>query len=263
MDRSIFLFGIDTKAPGGVNIGILQSRRPLHCEWFFYAYMSLTKYLVSDILQIISDLRGEASVNTDADRIRAISRSEQDLARRMFFRIHLIKDQSIGTGDDATTSFTIGSATYPMRNKGLTEVFVGGTARENRREVVDFAQFKELYDENNDANIAYEYFDQANDVWKVRVNPTPDTGDEVTASWYYIPPTRTTTSDSVITSDPYIIAYLALADIYHGEDELQSEQLARQEAENRLDEAMGIENSPAVNQTYQMQPPTRKGIGSY
>ncbi len=225
--------------------------------------MSLTKYLVSDILQIISDLRGESSVNTDADRIRAISRSEQDLARRMFFRIHLVKDQSIGTGDGSTTSFTVGSATYPMRNKGVTEVFVGGTAEGNRRDVIDFAQFKELYDSNEDVNVAYEYFDQANDAWKVRVNPVPADGDDVTASWYYIPPTRTSSSDSVVTLDPYIVAYLALADIYHGEDELQSEQLARQEAENRLEEAMGVENSPAVNQTYQMQPPTRRGIGSY
>jgi hypothetical protein len=120
---------------------------------------------------------------------------------------------------------------------------VGGTARENRREVVDFAQFKELYDENNDANIAYEYFDQANDVWKVRVNPTPDTGDEVTASWYYIPPTRTTTSDSVITSDPYIIAYLALADIYHGE-ELQIAQKDQSITPNIPLDPVGADKAP-------------------
>lgn len=208
-------------------------------------------------------MRGESSVNTDADRIRAISRAEQDFARRMFFRIHLVKDQSIGTGDASTVAFTIGTATYPMRDKGLTEVFVGGTIEEDRREVVDFAQFKELYNANASARIAYEYFDQANDAWKVKVNPTPASGDEITASWYYIPPTRTATSDYVVVSDPYIVAYLSLADIYHGEDELQSEQLARQEAENRLEEAMGVENAPAINQTYQMQPQTRKGIGSY
>ena len=225
--------------------------------------MSLTKYLVSDILQIISDLRGESSVNTDSDRIRAISRVEQDYARRMFFRIHLVKDQSIGTGDASTSTFTIGSTTYPMRNKGLTEVFVGGTLESNRLTVVDFAQFKELYNSDANAKIAYEYFDQANDAWKVKVNPIPATGDAITGSWYYVPPTKTSTSEYIVVNDPYIIAYLALADIYHGEDELQSEQLARQEAENRVSESMGLENTPAINQTYQVQPHTRKGIGSY
>lgn len=224
---------------------------------------TLAKYLVSDILQIISDLRGESSVNTDSDRIRAISRAEQDLAKRQFFRIHLVKDQSIGTGDGSTSTFTIGTTTYPMRNKGLMEVFVGGTTEDKRREVVDFAQYKELYNSNGSANIAYEYYDQANDAWKVKINPVPANNDAITGSWYYIPPTRTATSDGVVTSDPYIIAYLALGDIYHGEDELQSEQLARQEAENRIAEMIGNENSPAINQTYQMQPGTRKGIGTY
>lgn len=224
---------------------------------------TLSKYLVSDILQIISDLRGESAVNTDTDRIRAVSRAEQDLARRMFFRIHLIKDQSIGTGDGSTSTFTIGTSTYPMRSKGLMEIFVGGTTEDKRREVVDFAQYKEIYNSNGNANIAYEYYDQANDLWKVKINPVPANGDAITGSWYYIPPTRTATSDGVVSNDPYIIAYLALADIYHGEDELQAEQLARQEAENRIGEMMGSENVPAVNQTYQMQPATRKGIGTY
>jgi hypothetical protein len=224
---------------------------------------TLTKYLVSDILQIISDLRGESSVNTDTIRIRAVSRSEQDLARRMFFRVHLVKNQSIGTGDASTVDFTIGSSTYPMRNKGLTEVFAGSTIEENRREVVDFAQFKELYNSDNNARIAYEYFDQANDVWKVKVNPVPATGTAMTASWYYIPPTKTLTSESVVTPDPYVIAYLALADIYQGEDEQDSADAAKNEAEQRISEAMGIENSPAINQSYQMQPGTRKGLGTY
>lgn len=225
--------------------------------------MSLTKFLISDILQIISDLRGETTVNTDTIRIRAVSRAEQDLARRMFFRIHLVKNQSIGTGDDSTVDFTIGTTTYPMRNKGLTEVFIGDTIEENRLEVVDFAQFKEIYNANGNANIAYEYFDQANDAWKVRVNPTPDTGDAITASWYYIPPTKTLSSESVVTPDPYIVAFLALADIYQGEDEIDSADGAKNEAEQRISEVMGIENTPAVNQSYQMQPMTRKGIGTY
>lgn len=225
--------------------------------------MSLTKFLISDILQIISDLRGESTVNTDTVRIRAVSRAEQDLARRMFFRIHLIKNQSIGTGNGSTVDYTIGTTTYPMRNKGLTEVFIGDTIEENRLEVVDFAQFKELYNANNNAKIAYEYFDQANDAWKVKVNPTPASGDDITASWYYIPPTKTLSSESVVTPDPYIVAFLALADIYQGEDETDSADGAKNEAEQRISEVMGIENTPAINQSYQMQPMTRKGIGTY
>ncbi len=230
-------------------------------------FMSQTAYLVSDILQIISDLRGESTVNTDASRIRAISSAEQDLAKRDFFRMHLVKDQSIGTGDGTTTAFTVGTTTYPMRMKGLAEVFVGGTNESNRVTVVDFNQYKNLVNRNTSSRIAYEYFDQANDVWKVKINPAPSNSAAVTASWFYVPPVRTLTAEKVVCENPHIIAYSALGDIYHGEDELQLEQLSRQEAENRIEELQGTESSPAVNQLYQM-PTTENqtssnGFGNY
>ena len=224
---------------------------------------TLTAFTVSTILQLISDLRGESSTNTDTIRIRAVSHAEQDLAKRRFFRVHQVRDQSIGTGNGSTQDFTIGSATYPMRDKGLFEVFVGGTEESNRYQVVDYTQYKELVNSDASSRVAYEYYDQANDAWKVKVNPVPSNGDGVTASWYFIPPTRTLTTESVVTPDIYIVAYLALADLYHGEDELQLEQLARQEAENRLGEAEGRELTPAVNQIYQMRSSVKKGIGTY
>lgn len=228
---------------------------------------TLSATLVSTICQKISDLRGESSSNTSANRIRFISESEQELARRMFFRIHLVKDQSIGTGDASTSTFTIGSTTYPMRMKGLTEVFVGGTTEDKRHEVLDFADYKVRFNNNNSDRIAYEYYDQANDLWKVKISPTPSSGNAITASWYFIPPTRTATTDLVLCENPKIIVHLALAKLYHSEDELQKEQLELKAAEDMIGELMGVENAPAVGQTYQMKASENtggnRGIGNY
>ena len=225
-------------------------------------------YLVSDILQIVSDLRGESTVNTSAARIRAVSRGEQDIAKRRFFRIHLVKDQSLGTGDGSTSDFTVGSTTYPMRLKGLAEIFIGGTNSESyRRQIVDFMTYKNQIANNASATIAYEYFDPVNRLWKVHINPVPNSGDAIYASWFYMPPTRTLSSEYVVVEDPFIVAYLALADIYHGEDELQLEQLARSEAETRIEELSGIDEAPAVNQIYTMPAIENsirtRGIGTY
>lgn len=228
---------------------------------------TLSIYTISDILQIVSDLRGESSVNTDAKRIRAVSRSEQSLARRRFFRIHLVKNQTIGTGDASTTDFTIGSATYPMRMKGLAEIFVGGTTEDKRVTVVDFTQYKNGVNQNANARLAYEYLDQANNLWKVRINPVPGDGDAITGSWFYLPPTKTLTTETVVCEDPYIIAYLACADIYQGEDEKQSRQLALKDAEDRIVSLMGVEEAPAVGQLYQVAPIEstirQRGLGTY
>lgn len=222
-----------------------------------------TAYLVSEILQLISDLRGESSTDTSASRIRAISRGERDLAKRKFFRIHLVKNQTVATGDGSTVDFTIGTDTYPMRMKGLSELFVGGLTEDKRIGIIDFNDYKLTIAQNAGARVGYEYYDQANKVWKAHINPTPQSSDTIYASWFYMPPVRTLTTEYVLTDDPYVIAYLALADIYHGEDELQLEQLARQEAETRTEELMGTEEMPAENQIYQMKPSERKGYGNY
>lgn len=226
-----------------------------------------TAATITTILQIVSDLRGESTTNTDANRIRAVSRAERDFARRMFWRNFLVKDQSLGTGDGTTSSFTVGSATYPFRMKGLMEVFVGGTTEDKRTDIVDFDKFKVMYNNNNAERMAYEYYDQANDLWKVKINPTPASGDAITASWFFEPPIKTSASETVVCPNPYILAYLAMADIYHGEDEIEKELQARQTAEQLISEQMGTENSPAVNQTYSMtaieNTGNQRSIGSY
>lgn len=228
---------------------------------------TLTKDTVENVLQIVSDLRGEASTNTDASRIRAVSRAERDFAKRRFWRTHLIKDQSIGTGDGSTADFTIGSSTYPFRMKGLMEVFVGGTTEDKRYEITDFANYKQRYNANNSDRIAYEFFDVANDLWKVHINPTPSTGDAITASWYFEPPKRTATTDYVICPNMDIIARLALAYIYENEEETEKQQTQLQIAEQLINEYEGIEQAPNQNQLYSVStitdPLGHRGIGTY
>jgi hypothetical protein len=228
---------------------------------------TLTKDTVENILQIVSDLRGESATNTDASRIRAVSRAERDFAKRRFWRTHLIKDQSIGTGDATTADFTLGSATYPFRMKGLMEVFVGGTTEDKRLEITDFATYKQLYNANNSAQICYEWFDVANDAWKVHLNRVPATGDAITGSWYFEPPKRTATTDSVICPNMDIIARLTLAYLYENEEELEKQQVQLQLAEQLIQEYEGIEEAPNQNQLYGVKtlinPLGNRGIGSY
>lgn len=224
---------------------------------------SQTGTTVLDILEIISDLRGESSTNTDANRIRAASRAERDFARRRFWRTHLLRDQT-ATGTGVATSFTIGSATHPMRMKGLAEVFVGSTLESARHEVVDFGTFKERYNANNADKIAYEWYDAANDVWKVRINPTPDNGATITYSYFWEPPERTLVTDVIVCPNPEIIARLALSQVYEGEDEPDKRDESLQLAEQMIDEVVGWENSPAVGQTYTFgNLAGTKGIGTY
>jgi len=227
---------------------------------------TLTADTVSNILQIVSDWRGEPSTNTDAPRIRAVSRAERDVAGRRFFEFHLLKDQTITSG--GTDTETIGTTTFPMRMKGLQEVFVGDTTDENNRyEILDFDEFKRRVNLNSNAKVVYPYYDQTNDLWKLKINPTPASGVTITYSYYYMPPKRTLTTENVISPDTNLIAHLALAEIYHNEDELQKEQLERAEAENLFEELMGIQNAPAEGQTYRMGAVENirgsKGIGNY
>ena len=228
---------------------------------------------VGDVLQIVSDLRGESSTNSDATRIRAVSRANQDFARRMFWRFYRLNNQTIvGT---AANDYTIGGsavATYPMRMKGLSEVFVAKTAdtyktyNSERCAIVDYNTYKNLFNQNNSAPIVYEWFDAANDIWKMHINPAPATTDTVTYSYYWEPPTKTLTTDKVICPNVIILALLALGEIYKSEDERDLSLEVKNEAEQLISECVGKENSPAVNQTYSMgavenatQP---KGIGS-
>jgi hypothetical protein len=226
---------------------------------------------VSDVLEIMSDLRGESSTNTDAIRIRAVSRANQDFARRCFWRFYRLDDQTqVGT---AVNNYTIGSSTYPMRMKGLTEVFVDKTANtdkteeEDRYTIVDFNTYKNLYNRDNTYRMVYEWFDSANDLWKMHINPAPAATETITYTYYWEPPEKTATTDEVICPDIGIIARLALGEIYEGEDEQDLADKVKNIAEQLINEYLGKENSPAVNQTYSMGAienlTTTNGIGTY
>ena len=233
--------------------------------------MSNIRALVSDVLEIISDLRGESSTNTDANRIRAVSRANQDFARRKFWKFYLKPDQT--TVGSAVNDYTIGSATYPMRFKGLTEVFVAKTSdtvktlESMRHTIIDFNTYKNLYNQSNSVQIVYEWFDSANDLWKMHINPAPAATDTITYSFYWEPPEITLASEYVICPNTRIIAYLALAEIYDGEDEGDLADKRRIEAEQLIAEVIGQDNAPAVNQLITMYPiesaTTSTGIGTY
>jgi hypothetical protein len=230
-----------------------------------------TQPTVSDVLQIVSDLRGESSTNTDAIRIRAVSRANQDFARRMLWRFYRLDNQTmVGT---AVNSYTIGSATNPMRMKGLTEVFVSDTTdtdktqESQRYSIVDYNTYKNLYNLNNNEQMVYEWFDVANDVWKMYINPAPAATKTITYSFYWEPPAKTLTTDKVICPNPIILADLAIAQIYESEDERELALEKRNEAEQLIAEIIGKENSPAINQRYSMgaveNATSNHGIGSY
>lgn len=225
------------------------------------------KAQISDVLEIVSDLRGESSTNTNASRIRAVSRAERDVAKRKFWRLFLLREQTAGTGDDTTTSFTIGTSTYNARDKGLCEVFVGGTTEDKRYQVVDHTKFRSLINQNGSERIAYQWYDAANDAWKVVINPAPSTGDIVYYSHFWVPAEKTTTTESVYCFDMKILAYLAMADIYEGEEEPEMALDSLQKAEAIIGTYEGIEEAPAVNQMYQMgnieSSIIPRGIGSY
>lgn len=226
---------------------------------------TLNKGLVSDILQMISDYRGESSVNSDAQRVRAISRQEQSIAGRRFWNLYLLANQT--TTGSGVNDYTIGSSTYPMRQKGLSEVFVGGTLESDRYQIVDYHRYKNLYNNNNAEKIVYTWYDVANDLWKMHINPIPTASETITYSYFWIPPVRTASTDAVTFIDDEALARLALSEIYEGEEEDDKAIAQKSLAEQILSEAVGVENAPSVNQTYSMgaieNSITSRGYGSY
>jgi hypothetical protein len=223
---------------------------------------------VNDVLQIISDLRGESSINSDAIRIRAVSRANQDFARRRFWKFYRLEDQAkVG---DGTKNYEIGSTTYPMRMKGLTEIFVAKTSDTDKTQesmqysIVDFNTYKTLFNNNNSEKICYEWFDSANDLWKIHINPAPAATDTITYTYYWEPSAKSSTTDEVICPDINILARMALAQIYEGEDEQDMARNMKQEVEQMIAEYIGKDNAPAVNQLISMPSAvTTKGFGNY
>lgn len=197
------------------------------------------KTTVQDILEIISDLRGEATVDTDAVRVRAVSRAEEDLALRKFFSEHLLQNQTItSTG---VNTYTIGSSNYPMRKKGLVEVFINDLQPSSQYEIVDQLDFRKRYNADNAAKLAYEYYDIANDEWKLYISPTPEVGATIYYSYYFIPPERTSVNDYVVSPNSDMIARLALAFILEGEEEYDLSDSYKSQVEQMLSEMFGLE----------------------
>ena len=223
-----------------------------------------TKSTVQDILQIMADIRGESSVDVSSKRIRMISRAEKDFARRAFWRIFQVRESDVpGTGSN---DYVIGAedTLHPFRPKGLSEVRVSsnGELPGTNYKIVDFNDFQTLYETDNNMQMAYEYYDEADDYWMMYINPAPAVTDTIFYSYFWEPPTRTTTSDAIICPNPKIIALLASADLAHAEDEVQTEQLLKNEAEQLIAELVGLENTPAINQNYSMGV-REPGIGTY
>jgi len=240
----------------------------LEVAFFMASNLALT---INDVLQIISDLRGESSVNTDANRLRAVSRANQDFARRRFWKFYRLDDQTmVGT---ASNNYTIGSSTNPMRMNGLTELFVATTTdtdktkETDRYDIVDFNEYKQRFNNDNTDKMCYVWFDAANDLWKVHINPAPAATETITYSFYWEPPAKTLTSDDVICPDTGIIARLALGEIYESEDEQELADKQKNVAEQLIAEYVSKDNSPAVNQLYQVEAienmPNKSGYGTY
>jgi hypothetical protein len=221
---------------------------------------------VQTVLQIVSDIRGETETNTDARRIRAVSRANQDFALRKLWKFYLMPDQTtVGSG---VNSYSVGSATYPMRPKGLSEVFVWPTATGSqdetyRYDIIDFNAFKYSYSENNTVQVVYEWYDKANDVWKMYINPAPEATDTIKYSYYWQPPTLTATTDYCVCPNPRVIALLASAEIHDAEDERDTAMEEKNEAEQLTSEIIGLDNMPAQNQIYTVGAIEGLGIGTY
>lgn len=226
---------------------------------------TLQQDTVQNVLQIISDYRDENNTNTDAKRIRAVSRVERDFANRRYWDIFLLPNQT-ATGD-STNTYELGTATNPARDKGLFEVFVGGTGEEHRHAIVDFNRFKNLYNNSPAVKAVYQWYDSANDVWKMHINPAPETGAVITYSYFWTPPKRTSTSDVLVCYDMRILANLALGELYEAEDEGDKADVVLNKAEQLVGEYEGKQITPAVNQLYTFgsinNQITQKPIGSY
>lgn len=214
---------------------------------------------------MISDYRGESTTNTSNIRVRAVSRQERQLAKRKLWKLFILPNQT--ASGDGTNDYTIGTSTYPMRLQGLSEVYVGGTTADKAHQIVDYHKFKELYNQNNASKIVYTWYDAANDAWKMHINPAPESGVTITYTYFWTPPARTSSSDSVYSIDMEALARLSLAEIYEGEDEDDKAFDQKQLAESIIDEAFGHDNSTNYNQLFKFEAVENqgmnRGIGGY
>lgn len=226
---------------------------------------TLNQGTVNDALERISDLRGENSTNTDANRVRAVSWQERELAKRFLSKLFLLPNQTeTGTGSN---TYTLGSATYPVHEKGLSELFVGDTTEPSRYKVVDYFNFKDLYNRDNTTKLAYQYFDVVSNLWKMHISPAPEVSEPIFFSYFWMPPKRTSSSDTLVYFSLDAVSRLALADLYEGEDEDDKAFDQRTIAEQIINDALSVENTTPVGQNKSMGSSSNsgrtRGFGTY
>jgi hypothetical protein len=183
----------------------------------FFIMATLINTVISDVLELISDLRGESTTNTNASRIRAVSRANQTIAKKRLWKFY--RKELTVTANGTDQDFTIGSTTYEMRPGGLSEVYVGGITEDCKYQLIKFEDYKYLITQDASSLLAYEWYDAANDAWKVHLSQIPVTATVIYYTFYFLPPKKTTTAQYVMSPDIDIIARYALAYIYEGEDE--------------------------------------------
>lgn len=221
---------------------------------------TLISYTIEEVLSKISDLRGETTTNTDANRVRAVSDAERAIALRKKFDEHLLTGQTAtGTGVNA---YTIGTSTYPMRKKGLDVVYVGDTLATSQYAIVERRNFTDTYNQNPGAQLAYEWYDVANNVWKMYISPAVETGVTIYYNYYFLPPVKTMTTDTVLTPNKEIIARLALAYIMEGEEEYDLADTYKNEVEQMLTELLALDND-TPNGVIRVMGSPYGGIGTY
>ena len=224
-----------------------------------------TSTTVQDVLQIISDEKGETATDTGATRIRALSRAYEWYAKAKRWNIHLKRLVPITSG--GTADEEIGSTNFPMRQKGLAEVFVGGTTEDKRYSLVDYMAYQSLINQNPSGRFVYEWYDQANDKWMVHINPTPTSGDTIYYSYFYLPKALTTTTDTIYCEDVDCLVKQTKGYIYIAEDEPALAMEEFRQAQEIIAELQGLENAPAHNQLYSMGAIENSvyghGIGTY
>lgn len=215
---------------------------------------------VLNVLNTISDFRGENDTNTDARRIRAISRSEKSLAKRTNWKLFYLPDQTITT--DGSATYALGSSNYPLKQKGLMEIYVGGTGSEHKYQIIEPFEFKDRFSRKPTDHICYTTYDPVTDSWNVTISPTPDDNVTITYSYYWMPPERTATSDVVLCVDMEGLARLSNADLYDGEDEPEKAAIERNKVEQIFSDELSEEDSPGMTQTISFGS-TNSGYGNY
>lgn len=222
---------------------------------------TLLSLTVSDVLELVSDLRGENSTNTGASRIRAVSRANQTLAKKRLWKFY--RKELTVTADGVLQDFEIGSTTYNMRPGGLAEVYVGGQTESYRYDITTPEDVRYRVSQDSSTKCAYEWYDIANDKWKVHLSQIPDNLEVVYYTIYWLPAKRTLTSEAVMTPELDILAHYALAYIYQGEDEEQY-QTELQIAEAMSAKYEGDDDAIARGQQVTFgSPASIGGIGTY